>query len=224
MKKADPGLYEALSTTRAIRRLRPEPIPEHVLQRVLQAAVYGPSGGNAQPWRAIVLRDPDRKQRLARLYNQNWRIYGAAARQRMMQLPEEKRARGLRILDASDYLADHLAEAPIILLFFHNEQLMMNEEDSGIYPRVLLGASLYPAIQNLLLACRAEELGGVLTTMNWRQADQISQLVEAPPGWHFHALVPIGYPVGSGHGKLNRKSLRTMFYSDNWGSSYEQTV
>ncbi len=214
------GLYEAVHSCRAVRRLRPDPIPEAVLDRVLHAAVCGPSGGNAQPWRVVLLREPGRKQRLAGLYRANWDSYRDEAAARMQRLPEDKRARGLRILAASDYLAQHLAEAPVILLFFHNVDAMVDPGELGVYPQALLGASLYPAIQNLLLACRAEGLGGVLTTMLWRESAAIAALVGAPAPWTFHALVPIGYPLGKGHGPLNRKPLATMASDEEWNNHH----
>lgn len=216
MSPGDVPLYDAILTCRAVRRLRPDPIPEPVLQRVLEAATCGPSGGNAQPWRAVALRDPSLKETLAQLYRENWHAYRHDASERMQRLPEDKRERGLRILQASDYLAEHLAEAPVILLFFHNLSYMVDAAERDIYPRELIGASLYPAIQNLLLACRAEGLGGVLTTMLWRHADAISALVGAPAPWTFHALVPIGYPVGKGHGPLNRKPVSSMIFDNQW--------
>lgn len=214
------GLYEAIRSCRAVRRLRPDPIPEAVLVRVLAAAVCGPSGGNAQPWRVVLLRETRRKQQLAALYRANWHGYRADAAARMERLPADKRARGLRILAASEYLAEHLAAAPVILLFFHNLEHMVDASERGIYPQALLGASLYPAIQNLLLACRAEGLGGVLTTMLWREADAVAALVGAPAPWTFHALVPIGYPLGKGHGPLNRKPLASMAFSETWGNGH----
>jgi len=214
------GLYEAIRSCRAVRRLRPDPIPDAVLDRVLRASVCGPSGGNAQPWRVVVLREPVRRQQLAALYRANWHGYRADAAARMERLPEDKRARGLRILAASDHLAEHLAAAPVILLFFHNLEHMVDAAEREIYPQALLGASLYPAIQNLLLACRAEGLGGVLTTMLWRESAAIAALVDAPAPWRFHALVPIGYPLGRGHGPLNRRPLAAMAYDDNWGNAH----
>ena len=214
------SLYEAIRSCRAVRRLRPDPIPEAVLARVLQAAVCGPSGGNEQPWRVVVVRASAAKDRLAELYRANWQSYGDEAAARMQRLPEAKRARGLRILEASAHLAEHLAEAPVILLFFHNVQLMVDPGEFDTYPRALIGASLYPAIQNLLLACRAEGLGGVLTTMLWRQSAAIAALVDAPEPWTFHALVPIGYPLGKGHGPLNRKPLASMAFSETWGNGH----
>src|SRR5215216_5166239 len=104
----DIGLYEAMSTLRAVRRLRPDPIPDEVLERILQAAALAPSGGNQQPWRVVVVTDPELKQGLADLYGPEWARYvtGYDERDAMM-----------RTLAAGNYLADHLQEAPAILMF-----------------------------------------------------------------------------------------------------------
>jgi nitroreductase len=74
------GLYEAMRTTRAVRRLRPDPIPDAVLARVLEAATWAPSGGNRQPWRIVVVRDDATKRALQRMYEEGWHAYLSAAR------------------------------------------------------------------------------------------------------------------------------------------------
>lgn len=211
------GLYDALTTTRAIRRLRPDPIPEAVLERVLNAATCAPTGGNAQPWRVLVLSDPERKRALAAPFAATWADYSSPGRQAMQRLPEDKRVRGMRVMAAGDHLAAHLAEAPIVLVFVHDPRRLAHAGEDDPQPKFLFGGSLYPAIQNLLLACRVEGLGGVLTTMSWRREAEILRLLGIPEPWRLHGIVPIGYPAGGGHGPLARKSVSTMAYRDRWG-------
>lgn len=213
-------LYEALCTTRAVRRLRPDPIPEVVLERVLCAATCAPTGGNAQPWRVLVLRDPERKRALAEHFAPTWETYSSPGRQAMQRLPEEKRARGMKVMAAGDHLARHFAEAPVILVFCHDPRMLAQGGEDDPQPKFLFGGSLYPAIQNLLLACRAEGLGGVLTTMIWRREVEVLRQLGIPDPWRLHAVVPIGYPLGGGHGPIARKAVSAMAYRDEWGAAH----
>src|SRR5262245_28452197 len=143
------GLYEAMRTTRAVRRLRTDPVPTDVLRRVIEAATYAPSGGNRQPWRIVAVVDAEKERRLAELYVGPWERYARAQRRRMDGLTPEQRARGERMLSAADHLAEHLHEAPALLVFcFHPEMLAITDLSLG-RPSVVGGASIYPAVQNL---------------------------------------------------------------------------
>ena len=105
-------LYEAMQTLRAVRRLRPDPIPDDVLYRVLEAATWAPSGGNRQAWRIIVVKDPARKQRLGELYKQVTLPYTKAYVERLADAPEEERKKAERMIRASNYLTEHFGETP----------------------------------------------------------------------------------------------------------------
>ena len=210
------GLYEAMRTTRAARRLRPDRVPDEVLRRVLEAATWAPSGGNRQGWRVIAVRDPDTKRRLRDLYKEPWDRYARGQRRALERLDTEARAKGERALRAADHLAEHLHEAPVILVFCFNPELLAITDLSLGRPSVVGGASLYPAVQNLLLACRAEGLGCVLTTLLCMAEVQIRPLLELPEPWATCAFVPVGYPVGTGHGPVSRKPIEEMSYLDRW--------
>ncbi len=217
--RAGVDLYEAASTTRAVRRLRPDPIPEDVLRRVLRAATWAPSGGNLQPWHVIAVRDPVRKQKLAELYRGLWSDYAAQRRTLIGPLPDAMRAPAERALEAGDYLAEHMGEAPVINVFcFHPERLHITDAHLG-RPSVVGGASLYPAVQNLLLACRAEGLGCVLTTLLCSREKEVRELLEIPEPWATAAFVPIGWPVGGGHGPLTRRPLEQVVFGDRFGEA-----
>ena len=97
------GLYEAMSSTRAVRRLRPDPIPEAVLRRVLEAATWAPTGGNTQPWRVIAVTDPEKKRGLQELYIGPWEDYAASHRGQLIGVSDAVRAKQERMLDAADY-------------------------------------------------------------------------------------------------------------------------
>ena len=217
--RAGVDLYEAASTTRAVRRLRPDPIPEPVLRRVLEAASWAPSGGNLQPWHVIAVRDPGRKKELAGLYRALWSEYAAQRRVLLAKLPEATRTPAEKALRAGDHLAAHLQDAPVIATFcFHPERLTLT--DAALErPSVVGGASLYPAVQNLLLACRAEGLGCVLTTLLCAREKEVRELLEIPEPWATCAFVPIGWPAGGGHGPLARRPVEQVAFADRFGEA-----
>lgn len=214
---AEIGLFEAMSTTRAVRRLRPDPVDDAVLRRVLQAATWGPSGGNRQPWRILVVRDAALKRRFGELYRGPWRTYAQNSRAQLGPLPERARARAERSLAAADYLAEHFQEAPVVLVVCFDPRGLAITDRALDRPSVVGGASIYPAVQNLLLACRAEGLGCVLTTLLCQHEPELRELLALPEPWALAAFVPIGYPVGKGHGPLSRRPLEQMVFGNRWG-------
>jgi nitroreductase/alkylhydroperoxidase family enzyme len=218
-ERAGVDLYDAVSTTRAVRRLRPDPVPDDVLRRVMRATTWAPSGGNRQPWHVIAVRDPARKQGLADLYRGPWTEYAAPRYALVEQLPEAIRTPAEKALRSGDYLAAHLHEAPVIAVFcFDPAGLAITDAELG-RPSVVGGASLYPAVQNLLLACRAEGLGCVLTTLLCAREREVRALLEIPEPWGTYAFVPIGWPVGGGHGSLTRRAVDDVVFADRFGAA-----
>ncbi len=214
---AEPGVYEAMSTLRAVRRLRPDPVPDEVLRRVVQAAAWAPTGGNRQPWRVVVVRERDRKARLGALYAERWGGYADHARRGAARLPEDLAAKVERTLAAGDHLAAHFAETPAVLVFCFDPSEMAITDAALDRPSVVGGGSIYPAVQNALLACRAEGLGCVLTTLLCTCEDEVRAILEIPEGWYTAAAVPVGWPVGRGHGPLARRPVEDLAYGDRWG-------
>ena len=214
---AEMGLYEAMRTLRAVRRLRPDPIPDDVLRRVLEAATWAPTGGNRQPWRIIVVKDPVRKKRLGELYGQSWAAYIKRYRTLPPDTPQAVREKSDRVVRAGTYLATHFHEIPVIAIFcFDPTQLAVTDAKLDRVS-VVGGGSIYPAVENLLLACRAEGLGCVLTTLLCESEPEIRQMLAIPQPWATAAAIPIGYPVGRGHGPISRRPLEDMTYLDSWG-------
>lgn len=214
----DIGLYEAMSTTRAVRRLREDPIPDDVLWRILEASNWAPTGGNAQPWRVIVVRDSAAKQRLQELYIDPWREYAAGHRKEIANLEGEALLRQERMIGAANHLAENLHRAPAILVFCFQPKRMAITDAKLDRPSVVGGASVYPAVQNALLACRAEGLGCTLTTLLCLREADVKELLQIPADWYTAAFVPIGYPVGRGHGPLTRRPVDKMAFADRWGT------
>ena len=212
-------LYEIMQTTRAVRRLRPDPIPDDVLRKILTAATWGPSGGNRQPWRIIAVRDAATKQQLETWYAAGWGPYAAASRAKLVGAPPAVVEKSERSLKAGDYLAEHWHEAPVVLVVCFDPGGLAITDLKLSRPSVVGGGSIYPAVQNLLLACRAEGLGCVLTTLLCAEEPKVRALLEIPEPWCTAAFVPIGYPVGTGHGPLARRPVEQAVYLDRWGKA-----
>lgn len=213
-------IYEAMSTLRAVRKLRPDPIPADVLERVFQAAAWAPTGGNRQPWRMIAVTDGGVKTRLGKLYKTRWDDYAVMHRKMGSGLSDDARAADERTLAAGDYLADHMGEIPVLVIVCFNPKYLAVTDAALDRVSVVGGGSIYPAVENLLLAARAEGLGCVLTTLLCMEEDQIKSLLDIPEDWATAAMIPLGYPVGKGHGPITRKPVGRLFYSGKWGEPH----
>jgi len=214
------GLYAAMSTLRAVRRLRPDPVPDPVLRRVLEAASWAPTGGNVQPWRVVAVRDEARKQRLGELYAERWASYSAQHRKLIADAPESVRERTERMLAAGNYLAEHFGETPVVLVFCFDPRNMAITDAKQGRISVVGGASIYTAVQNALLACRAEGLGCVLTTLLCECEPEVRELLGIPEPWGTAAAVPIGYPLLRGHGPISRRPVEKLAFLDTWGRAW----
>ena len=215
-------LYDVMSTLRAVRRLRTDPIPDDVLERVLQAACWAPTGGNVQPWRVIVVSSPERKAALAEIYAPEWREYtkGSRTSARLDSLEGDARTKWERTLAAGDYLADHLAEAPVILMFVADPRNMAITDAKLDRISMVGGGSVYTAVQNAMLACVAEGLGCTLTTLHCFREPEVKAALDIPEKWATLAMVPIGYPVGGGHGPITRQPPATLAFDDAFGEAW----
>jgi nitroreductase len=215
-------LYEMMSTLRAVRRLKPDPIPDDVLGRVLQAACWAPTGGNMQPWRVIVVRSPARKQALADIYRPEWQKYTEFSRRRAAKAGagDETVAAMERTLAAGDHLADHLADAPALLLFVADPAMMAITDKNLDRVSMVGGGSVYTAVQNTMLACRAEGLGCVLTTLHCIREPEVKAALDIPESWATLALVPIGYPASKGLGPITRKGPEHLAFDDAFGAPW----
>jgi nitroreductase len=214
------GLFEAMSTLRAVRRLRPDPIPDATLERVLQAATWAPTGANTQPWRIVLVRSAEAKAALGSLYSAAWAKYAGAYAGMLETLEDEERERQQRTLNAGDYLAEHFHETPVIAVFCFNPQMMAITDIKLDRVSVVGGGSIYTAVQNLLLAARAEGLGCVLTTLLCGVEPEVNELLSIPEGWGTAAAIPLGYPVGTGHGPIRRRPTSELVFDETFGNAH----
>jgi len=137
----------------------------------------------------------------------------------MQDMPAAAADRSRRALNAGTYLADHLHAAPVICVFVFNPAHITITDSAQNRPSVVGGGSIYPAVQNLLLAARSEGLGCVLTTLLCQEEPAVKALLDIPQDWHTAAHVPLGYPVLGGHGPLSRRSASKMVFRNRFGET-----
>ena len=203
-------IFEVIGTQRAMRRLKPDPVPEEHLRAMIWAATRAPNGGNVQPWRFLVITDPAIKQGLQEIYAAEWTKYRAAGDTAARPgMTDEQRRSMVRSYDTGQYLADHLHEVPAIIIPCG----FLLPVNSGIAS----GSSIYPAIQNLMLAARALGLGTVLTTLHRHNEDAVRALLGIPENAHTAALIPVGWPLGR-FGPGPRLPVEAVTYWDHWGN------
>jgi nitroreductase len=124
------------------------------------------------------------------------------------------------MLGAGNYLADHFPELPALLVFCFNPRNMAITDARLDRISVVGGASIYTAVQNALLACRAEGLGCVLTTLLCADEKEVRGLLGIPEPWGTAAAIPIGFPVGRGHGPISRRPVEKLAFADSWGAPF----
>jgi nitroreductase len=201
-------VFEAIGTQRAMRRLKPDPVADEHLWTILDAAIKAPSGGNSQPWNFLVIRDPETKRKIAGYYLDAWnRIYGPF---RDFAHADPATA---RVFNSADHLANHLAEVPVLIL-------ATGRRDS-IAPGSPAGASVYPAVQNLMLAARALGLGATITTLHMEHDQEVKELLGIPEGVDTMALIPIGWPKGR-FGPPARQPVEQVTFWERWGERRER--
>lgn len=197
-------VFDAINTTRAMRRLKPDTVPDDLIWKVLEAATRAPSGANRQPWSFIVVRDEDTKQQIAEWYLEAWNAsYGP------VKNSVKTDNHSARMYSSVDYLANHLAEVPVLII------AAVRTGDVGISPA---GSFIYPAVQNLMLAARAVGLGTTLTTLHRAHEPDVKKLLDIPDGWETMCLIPMGYPKGK-FGMGARRLVEEVTHWEKWGGT-----
>ena len=191
-------LEEALLTTRAMRRFTDEPVSEDDIRFCLRAAVQAPSGGNIQPYQFLVVTEPELRAELGRIYLKAWERYAPAVAAVTPPAKDEAAAeRHARNVKASDELARNLGAVPVLILVLMPKISMVVTDDQGDMDVGPTYASVYPAVQNLILAARSRGLGTVLTTVYKVYEDEVRAACAIPDRYEVAALLPIGHPKGA---------------------------
>jgi nitroreductase len=210
-------VIDALHSTPSRRYLSDRPIEEAVLWAVLDAAVRGPSGGNRQGWAWIVIGDDNRaaKTEIAGWYREAWQQAYGYRREEILSAEPTEDGLSPRSFLAADHLADHLEEAPIWVI-----PVLLNAAHST-NPR--LGASVYGAAQQLMLAARAYGIGSTLTTLHAGHEDDVRALLGLPADALTMALIPMGYPARGNWSQPKRRTLEEVVHWGTWGATRERT-
>jgi nitroreductase len=202
---------EVIETTGTCRFYRPDPIPDDVLRRVLDATRWAPTGGNRQGVRFVAVRDAAKRRALRDLYVPLWEQYAGRATARPgAPMP--------KLLANADHMARHLDEVPVLVVVCAQLADLLATDRHLDRLTIVGGASVYPSVQNLLLAARAEGLGTALTTLLCAVEPQVKALLAIPDGVATAALVPMGYPAKPFPKRLARKPLEESVYGDGWGA------
>jgi len=198
----DVPLLEGIRTTRAIRRLRPDPVPRELIRKVVEAGTFGPSGGNRQPWIFVAVTEPERRAWVAERYRSIFESYIAPARE-AAKSPDFSAARR-RNMESAIYLSDHLHDAPVHLFVAGWKRRGMEQPQA-----------LFPAIQNVLLACRAVGLGACLTSLHLVARAEIDAYLGLPEDRPSCALIPIGWPLIA-YKRPRRRSVDECLFWDGY--------
>tara|TARA_B100000029_G_scaffold461994_1_gene494130 strand:+ start:153 stop:839 length:687 start_codon:yes stop_codon:yes gene_type:complete len=189
------GLLDGLMTNRAMRRYSDEPVSDEDIWTCLQAAVQAPSGGNIQPYQFVIVQEPEQKQRLADIYRRGWRRYEPAIAP--TEFPNDAVREGWEKNNkATVHLAENLEHVPVLVLLLMPSISMTIHDDEGPMPVGPTHASVYPAIQNFMLAARSLGLGTALTTLHRIYEDDVRELIGIPDRYEVLALLPLGHPTG----------------------------
>jgi len=224
---AEMGLFDAIYTARALRRFKPDPVPDEVLTKILDAAIRAPSGSNQQTWLFVVVKDAEQRRKIGEIYQRGGRIMRQlyTNRTRPPHMSEEAYD---KLLASSTYLIDHMADAPVLLVACL-KQAQPSAPPPNLPPeaRVAMramtrgaGSSIYPAVQNIILACRAFGLGTVLTTVHMYFEDEFKAVLGLPPEVQTYALMPIGYPRGK-FGPVMRRPVGEVAVRDRYGNPWK---
>jgi nitroreductase len=196
-----PAFFDVVLRQRACRDFAPDPVPDEDIALMLEAAVHAPSAENAQPWVFVVVRDADRRRRIAELTRRLWD--GGAGDHSRPRL-----AAGL-FAEVDGAIRSGFGGAPVLVV--------VAGDGRDPTTRATLGASVFPAVQNLLLAANALGYGSALTTLPTVAAAELRDVVELPEGLEPMAVVPIGFPARS-LGRPQRLSPAAKTYLDRYES------
>ena len=195
-------LFEAMDTNRAMRRLKPDPVPRELLEKLVHAATRAPSAGNSQHWSFVIVTN-----------REDMRFLGDILQRRLGQFsrdPEDD-AQG-RMMRAVRYLIAHFHETPAVIFC-----CIRNAYPNAETPvRATMWSTIYPATQNLLLAARGLGLGAAMTTFQAGAEDEIKAHFGIPDDVYIGSTIPVGYPMGR-FGPLGRKPLDEVLHWERWG-------
>jgi nitroreductase len=204
------GIFEVMYNCRAMRRLDSKPVPEELLVKLIDAANQAPSGSNMQGARWIVVRDPEVKQQLAEMNRAAVDAYIGPRLDDPGSLPHQSAEKRKRMLNAVIWQRDHLHEVPALIIacmeFFQPVDAAQAARGGG---------SIWPGVQNLLLAARALDLGAAPTTLGLTDPKKVREVLNLPDSMAAYCLIPVGYPLGK-FGPVTRLPVEKTMRWDRW--------
>jgi nitroreductase len=213
--------FTVVETQRALRRFRPDPVPDAILRRVIAAATCAPSARGAEPWFFVIVRAAATRAVIGEHYRRAWEAgerFTAAT-----DADHDLRARPhyRRMMRAARTLALDLAAVPVLVVccLDHRQLGPLVGPDGRLVSPLAAYGSIFPAVQNLLLAARALGLGATLTTLHRGFEDALKSLLGIPPEVEVASIVPLGHPVDR-FGPTRRKSVDEVTFLDRWGAPF----
>ena len=218
---AQRDFFTVVDTQRAIRRFRPDPVPDAALHRILEAATRAPSARGAEPWGFVVVRDAAMRQAIATHYQKAWELGERFTTATDADHDVRDRPHYTRMMRAAAALAADLAAAPVLVVcgLDHAELGPIAGPDGELRAPVAAYASIFPAVQNLCLAARALGLGTTLTTLHRGFEPELKRLLNIPETVEVAALVPVGWPADR-FGPTRRKAVEAVAFLDQWGQPF----
>jgi nitroreductase len=201
----------AMSTQRAVRKVLPDPVDDAIVLRCIELALKAPTGSNGQNWEFVVVRDRSLKERLAKQYRQAWTVYGGIGRRTVAR----EDASMTKVLDAVAWQVEHFADIPVVVIAC----LRGGRPPIGPLPPIGESSyygSVYPSVQNLLLAARAMGLGASLITLPLWSTTVVRHLLGLPISVHPCCAVPLGWPRGR-YGPTTRRPVGEVVHLDRYG-------
>ena len=199
-------VFEVMRTQRAVRRWTAEPVPDEVIERVIRAATWAPSGSNLQPWGFVVIRDAERRELIAEAIRESFKQFSG----RLPDPDEIEDATQRRMIRGAVNLFGNFAAAPVLII------PCLVAAQSPAPEGLLAGSSIYPSIQNLMLAARAEGLGTVLTTPQDGIMETLRSEIGIPEEATPVAIIPMGWPDVN-FGPVTRRPLEEFLHWERWG-------
>jgi nitroreductase len=209
----DPKLFDIMFTTRAMRRLKSDPVPDELIEQILRAGQAAPNASNSQSWGFLVVKNPEVKAQVQKYYQKAFNEVSSKHYNESLDAlpPGAERDKLVRQIDAVTYLTEHFHEVPVWIV------PCLKVGPRG--PIGISGASVYPAVQNMLLAARALGLGSTLTARHMVYGKDVDAIFGLPDDVASFAILPIGYPMGT-FGPVGRGPLEDFVHLDRWGQRY----
>ena len=205
-------VFEALYTTRAMRRVKEDPIPDEIIKSMIDSAIRAPSGSNRQDWRFLAVTDQKVRNQLANIYRETWdyyvkSFYNNSSDLGASNLKDKEQIESVRrISNSASWLAENYDKVPLLVLAFSRNDPT--------------GSSIYPAIWSLMLAARSHGIGTCLTTVMSFKTEDVYEVLDIPAdkGWALNATITAGYPLGK-WGVAERKPVEEVTFLNKWGQS-----